>query len=75
MIGYYRPTKVNPNWYDIWTEQLADDISAENILDQLCEIACGINIGAADETQRYAKHIHTCLIAAYKVGKEEAKPK
>ena len=67
--GYYRQENVNPNWYGIWTEQLKGDIPPDDILDQLCKIACGVEIGAADEVQRHTKHIHACLIAAYKVGK------
>ena len=72
-VGYYRPTNTNPNWYGIWTEQLYEGVPAEIILDQICLIACGIERGAADQVQRNAKHIHACLIAAYKVGKIEAR--
>ena len=69
--GYYRPTKTNPNWFDIWTEQITNGIPAAQVLDQLCRMACGVEIGASDAVQRNAKHIHACLIAAYKVGKAE----
>lgn len=70
MKGYYRPEEVNPNWYNIWPE-LLEEMPPNEVLDQLCEIAVGIKIGASDEVQRFAKHIHACLIAAYKVGKAE----
>ena len=69
--GYYRPQNTNPNWYDIWTDYL-DQIPADEVLDEICKIACGVEIGAADEIQRHTKHIHACLIAAYKVGKKQA---
>ena len=71
-IGYYRPTNINPNWYNTWTEQISEGNDAEDVLDQLCHIACGIEIGAVDQLQRNAKHIHACLIAAYKVGIRKA---
>ena len=47
MNRYYRPDKVNPNWYEGWEEQLYNTSSNE-ILDQLCRVACGIEIGASD---------------------------
>jgi len=66
--GYYRPTGVNPRWHEIWTEQISDGIPSDEVLDSLCRIACGTEIGASDECQRHAKHIHACLIAAFKAG-------
>lgn len=65
---YYRPNNVNPGWYKIFTEQIEDDIPPEEILDQICELACGIKMGASDTCQKYAEHIHALLIAAFKVG-------
>ena len=70
---YYRPTYVNPRWYEMFIEQLDCRILPEDILDNICELACGIKIGASDECQRYAKHIHTHLIAAFKLGQEVGK--
>ena len=70
MKGYYRPKDVNPNWYNSWPELLKETPPSE-VLDQLCEIAVGAQIGASDEVQRFAKHIHACLIAAYKVGQAQ----
>ena len=71
-MEYYRPQNVNPNWYGIFTEQIDDGEDPAEVLDQLCELACGIKSGASDNCQKYAKHIHTHLIAAFKVGKKVA---
>lgn len=67
--GYYRPDDTNPNWYEIWTEQIDEGVPPEEVLDQLCRGACGIEeCGPSDECQRYAKHIHAHLIAAFRAG-------
>lgn len=72
---YYRANNTNPNWFGIFTEQLDDGIDPEDILDQICELACGIEIGASDTCQKYAKHIHTHLLAAFKLGQHSVKKK
>lgn len=73
--GYYRPKGVNPNWYDIWTEQVDAGVPPEEILDELCRLACGIDpCGPSDECQRYAEHIHAHLIAAFKIGQHTPNP-
>ena len=71
--GYYRPQNVNPNWYEIWAEQIKEGVPAKEMLDELCKIACGAELGASDGVQSFATHIHACLIAAYKAGKAERK--
>lgn len=69
MKGYYRPDKTNPNWYGIFTEQIEVGEPPEEVLDNLCELACGIRLGgASDACMRYATHIHAHLMAAFKVG-------
>jgi len=42
MSGYYRPVKTNPNWYDIFTEAIEEGELPEDVLDDICELACGI---------------------------------
>lgn len=70
MSEYYRPRNTNLKWYDIFTEQLEDGELPEEVLDSLCESACGIKIPATDTCQAYARHIHAHLIAAFKLGQK-----
>ena len=74
MGGYYRPSvkDTNPNWYGSFTEQIEQGEDPEDVIDQICELACGIKFGASDMCQKYAKHIHAHLIAAFKVGQRVA---
>ena len=67
-MNYYRSDTTNPNWFDIWTEQINDGIPPEDILDELAELGCGIKIGASDTCQKYAKHIRTHIEAGFKAG-------
>ena len=67
--GYYRPKSTNPNWIEGWGE--LDESSEEDwqeVLDQLCELACGVKVGASDQCQRNAKHIHAHLAGAFYAG-------
>lgn len=73
MSGYYRPNNVNPRWYEIFIEQLEDGELPDEILDNICESACGIKVPTSDACQAYARHIHVHLIAAFKLGKECSK--
>jgi hypothetical protein len=71
-MEYYRNNNVNPNWYDIFIEQIEDGESYEDVLDQLAELACGIKMGASDTCQSYARHIRTHIEAAFRVGVKTA---
>ena len=70
--GYYRPNNINPNWHRRWTDEVKRGRKVDELLDDLCETACGVKIGVAREIQGYAQHIHACLCMAYKIGKTEA---
>jgi len=74
-MSYYKPTIVNPNWYSIFTDQIDNGVDPEDVLDQICKLACGIKGGASDYCQQYAKHIHAHLIAAFKTGEHMANQK
>ena len=71
--GYYRPTSTNPNWTESWQDQFDDGIPSEEILDTLARLSCGIEAGASDKCQRYAKHVHSHLIAAFELGRHVGK--
>lgn len=66
---YYPPEDTNPRWYAMWWEQYPEPADR---LDELCRLACGIEFGASDQCQRYAKHIHAHLRAAYLSGLADA---
>ena len=74
-MEYYRPRNVNPNWYDIFTEDIANGEAPEDVLDNIAELACGIQIPASDTCQAYARHIRTHIEAAFKAGFEYAEKK
>lgn len=67
-IRYYRHDNINPNWMEMWAEFLENEQSPDEILDEICENACGIKLGASDATQRYAEHISAHLQAAFTAG-------
>ncbi len=69
LIGYFRPRNVNPEWYAMWVQMLKNGESYSEVLDVLCENACGISVGSADSCQTYARHIHAHLEAAFQIGK------
>lgn len=64
-VGYYRPTGINPNWIRGFVEY-GDDW--RETLDELCQSACGVEVGASDQCQRNAKHVHAHLLAAFYLG-------
>lgn len=66
---YYRDKNVNTNWYDMWVEELEEGMPPEIILDDIARMACGIELGASDVCQTYAKHIRTHIEAAFLLGK------
>ena len=67
-MNYYRSDTTNPNWFNIWVEQIEDNIPPDDILDDIAELACGIKMGASDTCQKYAKHIRIHIEAAFKAG-------
>ncbi len=71
-MHYYRSIDTNPNWFDGWLEQFDQTEDAEDIIDQLAELSCGIQNGASDTCQKYAKHVRVHLEAAFKLGMHKA---
>ena len=65
---YYRSTNTHPNWFAGWLEQYDLNEDAEDVIDQLAELSCGIEVGAADACQTYAKHVRVHIEAAFKLG-------
>ncbi len=83
MTEYYRSNNTNPEWWSNWDTRHYDDNedaidtewanveisdSAEAMLDDLAESACGIGVGVSDLCQSYARNIRTHLKAAYLSG-------
>lgn len=76
IIGYYRPGLISPAWLESWYENLEDDDlsfkECQCVLDDICRMACGVEIGASDQCQRGAEHIHSHLYAAFLLGMRAA---